>query len=87
MSSSPELTPMFFLISSETSRIRATCQEHELKHTGAEGAGCGPDCGAGKETHWDSGADLPCCRAFGAAAASEKTVFIYLEDFNTYTGR
>lgn len=28
MSSSPELTPMFLLISSETSRIRATCQEH-----------------------------------------------------------
>lgn len=28
MSSSPELTPMFFLISSETSRILATCREH-----------------------------------------------------------
>lgn len=33
MSSSPELTPMFFLISSETSSILATCQEHKLKRT------------------------------------------------------
>lgn len=35
MSSRPELTPMFLLISSETSSILATCQEHKLKYTGS----------------------------------------------------
>lgn len=33
-SSSPELTPMLFLISSETSSILATCQGHTLRRTG-----------------------------------------------------
>lgn len=37
MSSSPELTPMFFLISSETSSILVTCQEHKLKYAGSGG--------------------------------------------------
>lgn len=35
MSSSPELTPMFFFISSETSSILATCQGHKLKYIGS----------------------------------------------------